>query len=110
MIQKLGVNQFLSLEKNMITFDVGGQIITNQRATFNQISNSTFNITVSSSKTTKFDNKSDVFVDYDPKLFRYLINQLRKKSSKNICSLEAPLAEGNVSFLRMLNDLGICSK
>jgi hypothetical protein len=33
---------------------------------------------------TNFNNESDVFIDYDPKIFQHLINQLRKESFRNI--------------------------
>jgi hypothetical protein len=110
MIHKLGLNKFLSSEKKIIIFNVDGQIITNQRRTFNQISNSTFNTIIRPSKTSKFDNKSDVFVDYNPKLFRHLINQLREKSFKNISYLEVSSKEEKISFQRMLNDFSIFRK
>jgi hypothetical protein len=106
MIRKLGLQQSLSSEKkNVITFNVGGQKITNQRTTFMPVSNSTFDTIVPPTKMME----SDVFVDYDPKLFQHLINQLRKNSFKKINSSGLSLHEER-SFKRMLNDLSIHRK
>jgi hypothetical protein len=110
MIQKLGLNHLLSLERNIINFNVGGHVITSRRSTFTEISNSTFDTIVSPSKTTKFDNKSDAFLDYDPKLFRHLINQLRDESSKNKSYFITPSYKEKISFQRMLTDLSIFRK
>ncbi len=111
MLRKLGLNQLLSSEKkNIITFNVGGQIITNQRTTFNQVSNSSFDTIVSPSKIKNFNDKSDVFLDYNPKTFQHLINQLREESRKSISYSRLSTHEERVSFKRMLIDLNISSK
>jgi hypothetical protein len=110
MVRKLGLNHLLSSEKNIITFNVDGKIMTNQRKTFDQISNSTFDTIVSPSKSIKFNNKSDVFIDYDPKLFQHLINQLREESFNKKSCLKALSDNEKISFNRMLNDLNISRK
>lgn len=110
MIRKLGLNHLLSLEKNIFTFNVGGQIMTNQRTTFNQISDSTLNINISSTKTTNLNDKSDVFIDSNPKFFRHLINQLREIPTKNISNLKLPSDEEIIYFKTMLKDLNISRK
>jgi hypothetical protein len=108
MLRKLGVQQFLSPEKkNVITFNVGGQTITNRRTTFIQVSNSTFDTIVSPSKITPFNNQTDVFIDYDPKLFQHLINQLRKESFESISSWELSSNREKISFHTMLIYLSI---
>jgi hypothetical protein len=108
MIKKLGLQQSLSSEKkNVITFNVGGQKITNQRTTFTQVSNSTFETIMPPTKMMNLNNESDGFLDYDPKLFQHLINQLRKGSFKNISNPELSLHEEKISFKKMLNDLSI---
>ena len=108
MLKKLGLNQLLSLEKNnIITFNVGGQIITNRHATFTQVSNSTFDTIVLPSKIQNFNNQSDVFLDYNPKIFQYLINQLRKQSFKYISYSELSSNQEKISFETMLSDLNI---
>jgi hypothetical protein len=104
MIRKLGLNHLLSLEKNIITVNVDGQMITNQGTTFTQISNSTFDTIILSSKTTKFDNKSDLFVDSDPKSSRHLFNQSREKPYGNNSYLEVTSNEENISFQRTTTD------
>ncbi len=107
MIRKLGLQQSLSSEKkNVIIFNVGGQKITSQRTTFTQVSNSTFDTIVPPTKMMNFNDESDVFLDYDPKLFRHLINQLRKNSFKKINLFGLSLNEEK-SLKKMLNDLGI---
>ena len=110
MLRKLNLHQFLSLDKTIITFNIGGQIITNQRTTFTQVSNSSLDTLISSSQTTKLDNKSDVFVDSNPKFFQHLINQLRKKPSESLIYFNAPSYKEKISFKRMLNDLSIYRK
>jgi hypothetical protein len=103
MLRKLCLQQFLSLEKkNVITFNVGGQTITNQRTTFTQISNSTFDTIVSPSKIKYFNNQSDAFIDYDPKLFQHLINRLRK-----ITYFQLSSKQEKISFKIMLKDFSI---
>ncbi len=110
MLRKLGLQQSLSSEKkNVITFNVGGQTITTQRTTFTEVSNSTFNTIVPLSKIINFNYQNDVFVDYNPKLFQHLINQLRKRSFKNITYPELSLNEEK-SFKKMLSDLSISRK
>ncbi len=110
MLRKLGLQQLLSSQKkNVITFNVGGQKITNQRTTFTHVSNSTFDTIVSPPKIINFNHQNDVFVDYDPKLFLHLINQLRKNSFKKINTSELSLNEEK-SFKKMLSDLSISRK
>jgi hypothetical protein len=107
MIRKLGLQQSLSSEKkNVITFNVGGQKITNQRTTFTKVSNSTFNTIIPPTKMMELNNENGVFVDYDPKLFQHLINQLRKSSLKSIHSPNSSLHEEK-SFKKMLIHLSI---
>jgi hypothetical protein len=110
MIGKLGLNHLLSSEKNTITFNIGGQMTTNRHTTFNQISNSTIDTIVPSNRTTNLDDKSDVFLDYDPKLFRHLINQLREESFKTKCDLKEPFIEERITFNSLLDDLNIFRK
>jgi hypothetical protein len=108
MLRKLGLQQSLSSEKkNVITFNIDGQKITNRRTTFTQVSNSTFDTIVQSTKMINFNNENDVFVDYDPKLFQHLINQLRKESFKNISSFGLLSKKEKISFETMLIDLNI---
>jgi hypothetical protein len=111
MLRKLGLQQSLSSEKkNVITFNVGGQMITNQRTTFTQVSNSTFDTIVPPTKMMNLNNESDVFVDYDPKLFQHLINQLRKNSFRNISYPELSSHEEKISFKKILSDFNIDRK
>ena len=53
------------------------------------------------------NNESDVFVDYDPKLFQHLINQLREEAFKNISSSGLSSDKERNSFQTMLTDLNI---
>jgi hypothetical protein len=79
MLRKLSLHRLLSLEKNIISYNVGGHIITNQQKTFTQVLSS--NIT------------KNLFVDSDPKVFQHLINQLREEPSKDISHVEVPSNE-----------------
>ena len=111
MLRKLRLEHFLSSEmKQLITFNVGGQIITNRRTTFTGISNSTSETIVSSSTTINFNNGNDAFIDYDPKIFRHLIDQLRSQSSTLISPLGLRSNEERISFQKMLIDLNIPGK
>ena len=80
MIQKLGLDKQLSLQKNLITFNVGGRIMTNQLKTSTQVSDSNH----LSCNITKAYKTNDLFVDKNPKLFQHLVNKLREKSTKDI--------------------------
>jgi hypothetical protein len=110
MIRKLGLNELLSSEKNIITFNIGGEVMTNRHSTFTQISNSTFDSIVSSSNITRFKHRSDIFVDYNPKLFQHLINQLRKGLPNNRIYLKPPSYQEKSLFKDMLNDLKLFRK
>ena len=112
MLTKLGLQQLLSSEKdNVITFNVGGHITTNRRTTFAQVSNSTFDTIARPSGSMHSNDGSDVFVDYDPKLFRHLIDQLRKESFRNLTYPQSSSShEEKVSFKKMLEDLNIHRK
>ena len=70
----MGLDPQLSLENNLITFNVGGQIMTKSTKTFTQVVNSTFDTILSSSNIT--DKNDHFFVDNNPKLFQHLVNQL----------------------------------
>ncbi len=102
MLRKLGLQQLLPSEKkNVITFNVGGQMITSQRTTFIQASNAT---------SMTLNNENDVFIDYDPKLFQDLISQLRKNSYGDISYPKLSLHEEKIAFKKLLNDLNIHRK
>ena len=111
MITKLRLQHLLSSEiKQVITFNVGGQIITNRRTTLTAVSNSTSETIVPSSTTIKLNNGSDAFIDYDPKIFQHLIDQLRSESSRQITYSRLKSNEERTSFKEMLIDLNIHSK
>ena len=111
MLRKLHLQQLSSSEKKqVITFDVGGQMITNRRTTFATVSNSTFDTVVPPSTTMHFINGSDAFIDYDPKLFRHLINQLRAELFTNISYSGLESYDEKISFKEMLTDLSIYRK
>ena len=81
--------------------------MTIQRTRFIGISNSTFDTIVPPLKTMKLNSEDDAFLDYDPKLFRHLINQLRRRSVEKISSFELSLKKEKTAFERMLIDLNI---
>ena len=85
MLRKLRLQHLLSSEKKqVITFNVDGQIITNRRTTLTAVSNSTSETIVTPSTIINLHDGSDAFVDYDPKIFRHLIDQLRSELFTNI--------------------------
>jgi hypothetical protein len=110
MLRKLGLHRLLSSEKHIISFNVGGQMLTHRETTFTKISNSIFDINVSTCKTTKFDRSDNAFLDNDPKLFQHLINHLRDESFNNTSYFETLSTEEKTSFQRMISDLNIFRK
>ena len=111
MLRKLGLHQLLSSEKkNVLTFNVGGQTITNRRTTLTTASNSTSETIVPPSTTINSVDKNDAFVDYDPNLFRHLIGQLRTQSSPNISYSGLRSRDEKTTFSKMLADLSIHRK
>ena len=95
---------------DVIELNVDGQIITNRRTTLPTASNSTSETVASPSTSMNFNHGSDVFIDYDPQIFRHLIDQLRAESFPNISSLGLRLNEERTSFKKMLIDLNIPRK
>ncbi len=61
--------------------------IINRCTTLAAVLNSTLDTIVSLSSIMNFNSNSDVFFDFDPKLFQQLIDQLREESVKNISYL-----------------------
>jgi hypothetical protein len=62
--------------------------MTNQRRISTHVSNSTFDTIVSPSKTTQFDNNSDIFLDYHPKIkVISKHHQIKKRFLSKKCSL-----------------------
>ena len=74
------------------------------------VSNSTSETIVSSSTVINFNNRSDTFVDYDPKIFHHLIDQLRSQSFTHISSFGLRLYDERMSFVKILIDLNIHRK
>ena len=102
MLRKLSLHRLLPLEKNIISYNVGGHIITNQQKTFTQ---------VLSSNITKLDQTKNLFVDSDPKVFQHLINQLREEPSKDISHVEDKGEEYlTLSYVHLSNILLLLEK
>ena len=80
MLQKLGLDQQLSLKKSLIIFNVGGQIMTNKHKTFTQVFNSTFNTIFSSSNTT--DKSNQFLLIIVPNYFNILSINYEKNHQK----------------------------
>ena len=89
MVRKLGLTDLLSNEKNIVTLNIGGQLITNQQANFPDLSNS----------------NDDVFIDHNPKVFRYLKRKLRQQLPTNRCFFEAPSIREKNRFQQLINAL-----
>ena len=108
MLRKLHLQHLFSSEiKQIITLNVGGQIITNRRTTLTAVSNSISETIVSPSS---FNNGTDVFLDYDPKIFQHLIDLLRSRLFTRISSSGLRSNEERNSFQKMLIDLNIPRK
>ena len=82
MLKKLGLDQQLSLEKNLITFNVGGHIMTNRQKTFTQVFNSTFDTILSSSNITKLIKIISFFLIIIPNYFNILSINYEKNHQK----------------------------
>lgn len=106
MLRKLRLQHLLSSQmKQVLTFNVGGQIITNRQTTFTAISNSNSQRIIFPSTAINLPNGSDVFLDSHPKLFQHLIDRLRTESFTNISFMELTSNEERSSFNQMLIDL-----
>ncbi|CAF4055083.1 unnamed protein product [Adineta steineri] len=102
MLRKLGLEQYLPLEKDVINFNIAGKILTHHRKIFNQIANTSFDVLDPSSKPTQYVNSTDVFLDIDLKNFQHLINQLREEPSEKMsCNKISP--NKMISFYKMLS-------
>src|ERR1700722_17887156 len=106
MLRILGLYQFPTSEDAVVALNVGGQIVSTRRKTLNQISNSKLATIVSLSKATN----ENQHIDYDPKLFRHLLSQLREKKKANILYFDAPSNEDRNAFNAMLIDFNLNRK
>ncbi len=108
MIRKLNIEHLLLKDKNVITFNVNGKLMTNEKLTFNQLSNLNIEKFISSEIITNKDDKSDLFIDHNPKLFEYFIKKLRRNSFKTKCNSDLILNQQINSFEEILNNFKLC--
>src|ERR1700722_12155448 len=106
MLRKLGLYQSPTSEDAVVALNVGGQIVSIRQKTLNQISNLKLSAIVSSPKATN----ENPHINYDPKLFRHLLSQLREKQKANILYFDAPSNEDRNAFNAMLSDFNLNRK
>jgi len=95
---------------DVIPLNIGGEKIVTLRKTLTGVPNSNLALLASNSKEVNRDRLGRPFLDYNPILFRHLLNQLREGKQINDNSLKAPANESQNAFNAMLNDLGVPSK
>jgi hypothetical protein len=109
MLQDLGLPLTQRSENDVIALNVGGEKIVTLRKTLTRVPDSNLALLASNSKVNR-DRLGRPFLDYNPILFRHLLNQLREGKQINDNSLKAPANESQDAFNAMLNDLGVPSK
>jgi hypothetical protein len=107
MLKKLGFDPAPKSDDDVIILNVGDEIVRTRRKTLLRVPNSKLATIISSSKQINTDNNGYLFLDYDPKLFRHLLDQLRKTQATNVFYFDAPSQKEKDAFDAMLIDLGL---
>ncbi|CAF1074012.1 unnamed protein product [Adineta steineri] len=102
MLEEFGLPLPKQSPNDIISLNVGGEKIVTLRKTLTSVPNSKLAQLISSTKGTKYDQLGQPFLDYNPKLFQHLLDQLRQ--GKN---LTAPSGEDKNAYESMLTDLGL---
>jgi hypothetical protein len=110
MLQKLSLDPAPQSDENIITLNVGGEIIMTHRETLTQISDSKLAAIVSSNESVSVDASGHIFLDLNPELFRHLLDQLRLTQQTTIPSFDVPSIEETKAFNSMLISLGLKRK
>ncbi|CAF2598164.1 unnamed protein product [Rotaria sp. Silwood2] len=109
MLQKLGLDPAPRLDTDIIILNVGGEIIMTYRDTLIQLPDSKLATIVSSNESVSVDSSGHIFLDFNPRLFRHLLDQLRSRQKTTIHSFKAPSNEDTKAFNSMLISLGLKS-
>ncbi|CAF3305665.1 unnamed protein product [Rotaria sp. Silwood2] len=110
MFQELGFPIASLSNDDIITINVGGEIFVTRCQTLTQIPHSKLAIVVSSYRIIDTDENGYLFLDYDARLFRYLLSQLRSTSCSQISTFQAPSSDDRKEFNAMLIRLGLIDK
>ncbi|CAF1151737.1 unnamed protein product [Adineta steineri] len=102
MLKELGLPLPKQSPNDIISLNVGGERIVTLRKTLTSVPNSNLARLISSSKGTKYDQLGQPFLDYNPKLFQHLLDQLRQGKNLEDNDLNLP---SNDAFQAMLSDL-----
>ncbi|CAF4956977.1 unnamed protein product [Rotaria sp. Silwood1] len=109
LLQKLGLNAAPRLDTDIIILNVGGEIIMTYRNTLTQLPDSKLAAIVSFNKSMSIDSSGYIFLDFNPRLFRHLLDQLRSRQKTTIPYFHAPTNEDTKAFNLMLISLGLKS-
>ena len=105
MLQELSLEISLKSDEDVIVLNVDDEVIRTRRKTLSQVPNSKLATIVSSLEQSRTDANDKLFFDYDPKLFRHLLVQLRKEEKTDFDYFDAPSKEDKDAFDAMLIDL-----
>lgn len=94
-------------DDDIITLNVRGEIFVTRRRVLTRISHSQLAMIVSSYQTIHTDANGCVFLDYDARLFRHLLSQLRSSTCETVCKFHAPSTDDAEAFNAMLIGLGL---
>ncbi|CAF0974613.1 unnamed protein product [Adineta steineri] len=105
MLEEFGLPLPKQSPNDIISLNVGGEKIVTLRKTLTSVPNSKLAQLISSTKGTKYDQLGQPFLDYNPKLFQHLLDQLRQGKNLKDKDLNLPLNENQDAFQAMLSDL-----
>lgn len=106
MLNKLGLRSLAKILPNqLVKFNVGGQSMITQRKTLSQ-SNLVGLLFDKLNETRKISSqKLNTFVDADPELFRYIINEFRQNQTLKPTELRFPSIQKQKPFHRLLQTI-----
>lgn len=107
MLEQLGLVMAPMSDDDIITLNVGGEIFVTRRRILTQISHSRLVTIVSSYERIHTDENGCLFLDYDARLFRHLLLQLRTSACQKQCIFQPPTLVDAEAFNSMLFDLGL---
>lgn len=108
MIEDLNFRLAPSDKDDIITLNVGGEIFATRREVLTRVPNSQLATVISSYEWRNIDGNGYIFLDFDPKLFRCLLAQLRISTScQRTCTFRPPSSDDTDAFNYMLIQLGL---
>lgn len=106
MLKRLGIPLPEKSGKDVISFNVGGEKVATLREVLTRVPNSKLARFASNGNDLVRDRIGRPFVDYDPKLFRFLLEQLKEGKKLDAKNLRLPAKEDQKTFLAMVKALG----